>query len=61
MGKTKQQLIQIFVPPSSTQQSTGSPEEFWYYENLTYDTTTNRANDLTQVVIENGVVTRINF
>lgn len=46
--------------PDQTQRSTMGTD-FWYFRGRTYDPITSRRDLSAQVVVENGVVARINF
>lgn len=59
-GKPAQELLDILGPPSRRQQSTASPD-YWYYTNVTYDTLTKKEDSSVQIVIELSRVKQIGF
>ncbi len=59
-GMTKAQLLDYYGRPDSIQRS-GTSIERWSYSRLTYDPTTGKRDDMTQVTFEDGTVTGVFF
>lgn len=60
VGKTEREVIEAVGRPDSTQER-DQGESQWYYRNRTRDAVTSKLDPHIQLVIQGGVVVRVNF
>lgn len=61
VGKSLDQVIANVGRPVITQMDNGGRKQRWYYDRVTRDSITGKVDGRVQLIIENGMVEKVNF